>query len=72
MKRLAADVLADYWAVRCIMWNIPSVVDGQGRALGSGSILDIPLATKANHMNIFRKELCSDAGFLLYVPLVQR
>ena len=28
---------------RCNMWNIPSMADGQGRALGSGSIPDVPL-----------------------------
>lgn len=29
------------------MWNIPSMADGQGRALGSGPIPDVPLRRKA-------------------------
>lgn len=32
---------------RCNVWSIPSMADGQGRALGSGSIPDVPLRRKA-------------------------
>lgn len=31
----------------CNVWNIPLIADGQGRALGSGSIPDVLLRRKA-------------------------
>lgn len=44
------------------MRNIPSVVDGQGRALVSGSIPDVPLAVRQNPMNIFERNSVAMQG----------
>lgn len=33
--------------LRCNVWSIPSMADGQGRSLGSGPIPDVPLRRKA-------------------------
>lgn len=50
------------------MWNIPSMADGQGRALGLGSNPGVPPGTKIKSPEyFFERNSVENTGFLCYI-----
>ena len=47
---------------RCNVWSIPSMADGQGRALGSGSIPDASSSAAKQIPNTFFETSCRNTG----------